>query len=263
MSPLLATLVTVAPAVAAQNAGVLAVVGASGAVLYDGPDGQQLETLAPGSVLTASARTAGGAWIQVTEEGGATGWVKASEIVAFGLDRCQWKALALLPPATIAPAAATTAPAATAAPTATATQAPPTATPLPSPTPPPSPTPLPSPTTAPTVAPTVSRTASTAASAAASTAGLIAVVAAAGADLYAAPDGEIVDSLPIAEPLTVSGRDEAGDWAYVTTGDGETGWVKAASIVVFGLDKLPVVAANAEEASAGLRQPPPRPLRRR
>ena len=67
--------------------GQMAVVGASGATFYAAPQGDELGSLPLGTVLTATSRTADSTWIEVTTTEGDTGWVKRSEVVAFGLEK--------------------------------------------------------------------------------------------------------------------------------------------------------------------------------
>ncbi len=68
-----------APVAAAQTGtsdGALAVVGALGAPLHDEPDGSLIDTLSPGTVLNAFARTDDSSWIQVETDQGLIGWVE-------------------------------------------------------------------------------------------------------------------------------------------------------------------------------------------
>ena len=67
--------------------GQMAVVGAAGATFYSAPQGDELSTLPLGTVLNATSRTADSNWVEVTTTEGDTGWVKRSEVVAFGLDK--------------------------------------------------------------------------------------------------------------------------------------------------------------------------------
>jgi Tol biopolymer transport system component/uncharacterized protein YraI len=250
----------------------MAVVGASGATLYSAPQGDDLGALPLGTVLNATSRTADSTWIEVTTAEGDSGWVKRSDVVAFGLDKLPVSgsnsgsaAPAATAAATTAPAMATTAPAATkapatptTAPTATATAVPPTPTAEPTATPmPPTPTPAPTvpPTAVPTEAPTRAPAAGTSSSGTARS--LVAVVGAAGAELYDVPNGQKLQDLPMASTLTAALRNPAGDWVFVTTNDGASGWTPVAGLVAFGLDQLPVLdvsgetAATTAEASAG------------
>ena len=243
--------------VAAQGAtasdGVLAVVGATTAPFYAAPAGEVLSTLPTGAVVTAIGRTADSEWVQIISEQGDTGWVEAAAIVAFGLNRLPVTDGATTAPAgadTAAPTPAGIATATAPAATATATVVPPTATPTATPTQTPAPTATPVPPTAtPAPTPTAARPA-TASNSAATAKSILAIVGGAGTDLLAAPDGEKVKSLGIADALTVTGRNEATDWLYATTADGDIGWVPAKSVVAFGVESLPVVGGVAADAAA-------------
>ncbi|MFN8470506.1 MAG: SH3 domain-containing protein, partial [Caldilineaceae bacterium] len=256
---------------APQGRGQMAVVGASGAALYSAPQGDVLGTLPLGTVLTATSRTADSTWIEVTTTEGDSGWVKRNDVVAFGLDKLPVSdsgsdtgsaAPAATTAATAAPAKAATAATAptatkapstpTTAPTATATAVPPTATPEPTATPVP-----PTPTTEPTVAPTAVLTeaptrvpASGTSSSAGTARSLVAVVGGAGAELYDVPNGQKLQDLPMASTLTAALRNPAGDWVFVTTSDGASGWTPVAGLVAFGLDQLPVLDVSGEAATA-------------
>jgi uncharacterized protein YgiM (DUF1202 family) len=239
-------------------AGVLAVVGGSATSLFTAPGGTEVEMLPTGTMLTAVGRTADTTWLQVTAESGQEGWVETADVVAFGLSK-----LPVTGGGAAGEAAADAAP--TAVPTRSPTKVPtPTAQPSPTATPTlaPSPTPLPTatatavpatPTKAPTAVPT---RASTGASAPVVTAGdgstaQVAVVGATGAELYDAPEGEVVEALPLADAVTVGGRNADGTWLSITTGDGQKGWVPADDIVVFGIENLPVLSdAGAESPEA-------------
>ena len=122
---------------AGAQQGVLAVVGAEGADLYDAPDGTVTGRSPLGSTLVATGRSADNAWVQVTTDEGETAWAEVSALVLFGLADLPVEAgdtmTAAADEATPAPteegameAESTTE---AAAPTATATQ-PPTATPI-------------------------------------------------------------------------------------------------------------------------------------
>ncbi|OUC05523.1 hypothetical protein RY27_26785, partial [Litorilinea aerophila] len=77
---------TAAPAVQPAEEGILAIVGANEASLYDAPGGTALRSLAPGTVLTAVGRTADTRWLVVYVDAQTVGWVERSQIVAFGLE---------------------------------------------------------------------------------------------------------------------------------------------------------------------------------
>ena len=212
--------------------GKMAVVGLDGATLQDAPGGKTVAELSAGDVVTAVGRTADNKYLQVEADRGQKGWVATSSVVVFGID-----VLPLVePPAPPTP---------TSAPTPTPTPAPPT----------PTPTTMPTPTVAATAAPaaTAATTAAEAPAAAATTTansaeaavdGIIGVVKGNGADVYDAPDGDSVATLPGADAVTAGGRDADGTWLMVTTLDGTEGWMKAADLVIFGVDELPDMTAT-------------------
>lgn len=208
----------------------MAVVGLDGAALLDAPNGKAVAQLAPGDVLTALARTADDKYLQVATDHGVEGWVATASVVVFGID-----VLPVFTPPTPAPTATPTrqaTPTAQSTPTvrATATQAAAV-------------------TVAATPAPAIA-TPAEAAEAAATLSGddVVAVVVGVGAELYDAPDGDVVATLPGAEAVTVSGRDAEATWLKVTTLDGDEGWMRAIDLVVFGVEGLPVMAGQENTA---------------
>ena len=54
----------------------------------------------------------------------------------------------------------------------------------------------------------------------------------------------------MAATLTAALRNPAGDWVFVTTSDGASGWTPVTGLVAFGLDQLPVLDVNGETSSA-------------
>jgi Tol biopolymer transport system component/uncharacterized protein YraI len=244
--PLLTTAVHAPTVALAQSTGRLAVVGAQGSDLYDAPSGSVLETLTAGATLSAVGRTADSLWINVTTDGGSSGWVETNTIVIFGTDQLpvtEGNAAATATPAEEeATAAATTvatpATPTKAAPTATPTSVPPTPTPVP-------PTPTPVPPTPTSVPPTA-----TAAPLLGAQSQLIAVVGSDGADLRSAPGGDTVRTLPVGTALTATGRTNDSSALFVTTPDGATGWVDVTALVVFNVRGLPVSEEGATEAPA-------------
>lgn len=284
---------TAATPVQAQSSGqqgVLAVVGAEGADLYDAPAGTVIGRSSLGSTLVASGRTNDDVWVLVTTDDGVTAWTETSALVLFGLnDLPVVEAMETGADATDADATgadATDAPtqtaaeesqesateeapeeAATATPTATQRA---TATPSPTLTPtpvPPTATPTPLPTMTPTpVPPTATPTPDTPAA----FNRVIGVVGAGGASLYSAPDGESVTEVTTGTALTLNGRTETSTWLRVSTPGGESGWIERDAVVAFNVDDLPVVepsaateeetpmTADAEEAAdAGTPTPAP------
>ena len=244
--PLLTTAVHAPTVALAQSTGRLAVVGAQGSDLYDAPGGSVLETLTAGATLSAVGRTADSLWINVTTDGGSSGWVETNTIVIFGTDQLpvtEGNAAATATPAeeeatAAATAVATPATPTKAAPTATPTAVPPTPTPVP-------PTPTPVPPTPTSVPPTA-----TAAPLLGAQSQLIAVVGSDGADLRSAPGGDTVRTLPVGTALTATGRTNDSSALFVTTPDGATGWVDVSALVVFNVRGLPVSEEGATEAPA-------------
>jgi SH3-like domain-containing protein len=78
---------------------------------------------------------------------------------------------------------------------------------------------------------------------------LVAVIGGAGADLYDTPDGAKVQDLPMAATVTAALRNAAGDWVFVTTNEGASGWTLASGLVAFGLERLPVLDVTADGAA--------------
>ncbi len=236
--------------VAQAGQGKLAVVGAQGTELYDAPGGTAGASLTPGTTLTAIGRTADSLWIAVVTDDESNGWVETSTIVIFGAE--QLPVQSDLP--TAAPTSAATAVdeemaegTATAveemAPTstsvaATATAVPTmTATPLPSPTPtavPPTATPTAVP---PTATPLPTATALLPFSASSE---LIAVVGSNGANLAPDQSGSGGSALPVGTALTAIGRSADSTMLYVTTTEGDEGWVVRSAVVAFNTEALPV-----------------------
>ena len=244
--------------------GKLAVVGAQSATLYATPGGKVLQTLLPGTTLTAYGRTGDSKWVVVRTDNGTTGWILTEQLVIFGMEDLPIMADApptpsttSTPKATPASTAVKAAPAtSTSAPTATATAVPPTPTPtVEPPTPTATPSPRPSPTPTPKPSPTPSPAPTSAPVLAVST-NPLAVVGGNGGKLMGAPNGSAMRDLPTGTTLTTSGRSEDNKWLYVTMSDGTTGWVAAGDVVTFNTGSLPVVdnkgaaSKQTEQASA-------------
>lgn len=241
----------------AQTAGqgVLAVVGAGGARLFDAPGGEQIAVLAVGATLTAIGRSEDNTWVLVTTGtgagGDAGGWVETTDLVLFGIS-----ALPVVEPGSAPPAATdqAAAPAATQPAQPTATRRPPTATPTPmpptaTPTPVPptptfTPTPVP-PTSTPTPVPPPAAPPRAVGAEGGGTTGALAVVGARGAGLYTSPESEQVATLSVGTALNVSGRSTDGRWLAVRADSGEPGWVQASEVVVFNIQSLPVADTEA------------------
>jgi uncharacterized protein YraI len=232
---LIVTPLTLAPQPATAQSSVvdskMAVVGLDGAALLDAPGGKTIAQLAPGDVLTALARTADDEFLQVATDRGVEGWVTTASVVVFGID-----VLPVFAPPTPTPA-----------PTATPTrQVTPTAQPTPTAAATPTQTAAAAATPAQAAAtpPAEEEAAAEEAAAVMTGDGIVAVVVGVGADLYDAPDGDVVAALSGAEAVTVSGRDADGAWLMVTTLDGDAGWMRATDLVVFGVEDLPAIVGQ-------------------
>ncbi len=214
----------------------LAVVSTNNTVLFDKPAGDEVQTFESGAVVTAFGRSADNKWVAVRSERSATGWMKVSDLVLFGIET-----LAVLDPADALPGASeakkptpTAAPAtATLAPTPVPTKAPPTAT---------------AKATTAQSASSVQPTRRPASSSLDSD--VLAIVSGTGTTIANAPDGDGLETLDPGVALGVLGRSEDSQWLNVTTDSGTTGWVKVAEVVVFGVELLPVVDGSTAEVMA-------------
>lgn len=240
------------------NAGTLAIVGASGAQLYSAPGGDSLQSLAPGTVLTAVGRSADNLWVVVHNDADLAGWMEVSEVVLFGIEQLPVMiegTVPSAPPTTAAqPGASPQAPVMLPTPTATP---PPTATPLPTatPTPVPTNTPTPLPTPPPTATPTLPPAPAGASEApAGGDESLVAVVRGGGAALYDRPGGNETEQLATGTALTAWGRSADGEWIVVVASSGAAGWVQVADVVVFNIEALPVL-----DSTSGLPAAPAAP----
>ena len=63
----------------------------------------------------------------------------------------------------------------------------------------------------------------------------------------------------MAATLTAALRNTAGDWVFVTTSGGESGWTPVEGLVAYGLEQLPALEIDAAAASTGASRPPQRP----
>ncbi len=80
--------------------------------------------------------------------------------------------------------------------------------------------------------------------------GVLAVVNVADAPLLAAPGGATVGTLALGSVVTAVQRTADGQMVEVVTETGGSGWVDSASLVAFGLDKLPVAGDAGPAAPA-------------
>ena len=72
-------------------------------------------------------------------------------------------------------------------------------------------------------------------------AAITAIVGAQSAVLQAVPGGETVQPLAPGVALTAIGRNADDQWVQIETSDGVTGWIKTATLILFGISQLPVV----------------------
>lgn len=70
--------------------------------------------------------------------------------------------------------------------------------------------------------------------------GILAVVGAEGATLYAQPNGAEVGTLNAGDVLSAKARSLDNEWVVVEKTDGESAWATVGSLVLFGTDSLPV-----------------------
>lgn len=70
-----------------------------------------------------------------------------------------------------------------------------------------------------------------------------------GATLFEQPNGQEVAALPMGAVLTASGRSQDGAWLYVAQSDGQSGWLAAAQVVAFGVERLPILPVEIAPAT--------------
>lgn len=238
---------------------LLAIVGASNAGLFESPNGEQIQQLSAGAVLSAVGRTADNQWVVVTTDSGVAGWIRVTDVVMFGVQQ-----LPVMIDGDLDGLSAGNNDEAIALPTVTPTPLPtatPTATetPLPSPTPTqtatPTQTPLPLPTNTPV--PVALSLGSglggdaqggmtpAASSRAVDTNGIqgaiVAVVRGGGATLQADVAATGGAALNTGTALSAVGRSADSSLLYVIGPGGETGWVPQARVVIFNVETLPVI----------------------
>ncbi len=223
----------------AQGSGVLAIVGAGEASLYESPGGALLQVLPAGTVLTAIGRSSDNLWVLVTTNDDKAGWAEVSQVVLFGVEQLP---VMMGEEAGAAPAVGVTPGAPVTLPTPTPTR-PATATPTPLPTPTMTPTPLPTatPTTAPPTPTAVMAGTTGAGGGSYGQMSQVAVVRAGGTNLMTTPGGEVLQQLATGTALTVWGRSDDSQWLVAQTAAGLGGWIEAAKVVAFNLEALPVI----------------------
>jgi Tol biopolymer transport system component/outer membrane biosynthesis protein TonB len=73
-------------ATANAGEGIIGVVIGTGATLYDAPDGEALQSAPGAEAISVTGRDSDGAWLMVTTLDGSEGWMRASDLVVFGVD---------------------------------------------------------------------------------------------------------------------------------------------------------------------------------
>lgn len=254
------------PVAAAQASdGILAVVGANGASLYDRPGGDVVLELGIGATLTAVGRSSDSRWVMVMTDSDDVGWAEADDLVLFGIAELPVMVEDTTAPdaqptaaqgtATQPPEEATSSPTTEVAPadtptsTPSPTPVPPTATPTYTPTNTPSPTPVPPTATfTPTPAPTATRTPARSSSRASTT--VVAVAGSRGATLYDAPNGSEQYTLATGTAMTADARSDDGEWVSIRTATDDVGWVAVDDVVIFNVVNLPVVEMAVADMAA-------------
>ena len=89
--------------------------------------------------------------------------------------------------------------------------------------------------------------------------GKMAVVGLDGATLQDAPGGKTVAELSAGDVVMAVGRTEDGKYLQVEADRGQKGWVATSSVVVFGIDVLPVVEPPAPPTPTKAPTPTPVP----
>ncbi|HHY54936.1 MAG TPA: SH3 domain-containing protein [Chloroflexi bacterium] len=223
---------------------VIAVVVGVGAELYDAPAGKTVAALPGAEAVTVSGRNADGTWLMVTTLEGKEGWMRATELVVFGVEALPEMTgqESVAKPTVVATATLTVTTDVTR--TASAPEAPVTAATqvgAPSPAAAPSPVALP----------------------AASTIGT-ANVAGARLNIRSGPgsDYRIIGKAAPGEELSIAARSEDGAWLLALRNDlpEGAGWVSAPLVRLAGsVNDLPVSAAILGGAMPSVAAPTPTP----
>ena len=248
---------------------VLAVVRNQGTQLHDRPDGEPLQSLVGGTLVTARLRSQDLKWVLVETRDESEGWVEVRTLLAAGLSRLPVEQPTPTPTATSAPteeSSPTAMSAATATLTATVEPEPTgtaTATPAATGTPDGSMADVTPETTgtvtpeatgdatpeAGTPEPTVEGTPEATAEAVEPTATpfvppqgptALALARIDGANLWQNEDGAFVAHFEAGKRLTAAYRTEESEWFFVYNDDGIHGWASAEELLVVGGDTLPV-----------------------
>lgn len=227
---------SVSPALMRPTA--LGIVGGAGASLYRTPGGTAIDTLPAGATLTLTGKSADGRWFAAYTDTGTPGWIEANRVNVFGAEVLEVVSEAVgasIVATLIAEASQPITPVPTVAavvPQETATE--PTEAPAPVPTPQETPPPE-----TPAVQPS----------------GPTAVVQVDALNVRAGPgtDYPVVGVLQQNEQVSVSARNQAGDWLlidFARAADG-FGWVFAPLVTLNGtMDELPVSERTSAEPVA-------------
>lgn len=200
------------------NATVSAVARAGGAALWDAGGGTLITVAAPGERLTATARSADGAWLYLQSAAGATGWAARDELLIFNVEVLPVEAV------TITPA-----------------------------TPTPIPTPTPGEAEPESEEQAITPQTTAAAPAATDGEGLSVTVSNVRLNIRGGPGTNypVIGAAAPGQALVAQGRNEQGDWLQIMRPDtGGYGWVAASYVTSTDpLTDLPVVAAPAVPAA--------------
>lgn len=230
---------------------VLAVVRNQGATLYDRPNGEPLQNIVGGSLVTARLRSTDLLWVLVQTRDQSEGWVEVRTLLAAGLGRLPVEIPTATPTLTPAPTLSPT-PSSTPTPTseADATEVPePTGTAVSEPTPQEEMTAMPEATATPeameesTLQPTEEAMPEVTSEAGTPEATptpfvppegptALSLARIGGAVLWDGEDGSYVEHFRAGSRLTAAFRTDDSSWYYVYHDEGPHGWVSADELLV-------------------------------
>ena len=228
-----------------------------GAVLYDSPNGEEVTTLAGGSLVFARLRSQDNLWVLVQTREQTEGWLEVRTLLVSSLSRLPVASAS--PQPTLEPQALATAvedateatPEPTSAPPAEPTPEPtpeptsaPPAEPTPEPTPEPTSTPPAEPTPEPTPEPTSTPPAEPIPTPFVPPDGptALTLVRINGANLWRLEDGSLITHLQAGTQLYAASRSADNNWYFVYDDAGVHGWAMAAEVLVINGSSLPVEA---------------------
>jgi TolB protein len=81
------------------------------------------------------------------------------------------------------------------------------------------------------------------------------IVGTGGAQLYSAPDGDVVTTLPIGTVFTASGRTDDNLLVVGQTADVKGGWLKVDQLIAVGVELLPIYSGDGAALSEGIQAP--------